>query len=72
MLLIIEVIYSLLDYNILLVHSFMYSMNEVSSSGFCMMIFPHNGKIVTIDQLTYHNPRSQINLYNVFPSLDGN
>ena len=23
------------------------------------MFFPHNGKIVTIDQLTYHEPKSQ-------------
>ena len=28
-------------------------MNDVVSSLFCMMHFPHNGSITTIDQLDY-------------------
>jgi hypothetical protein len=34
----------------------MYAMQAVASLGFCMMLFPHNGKIVTIDQLIHHEP----------------
>ena len=48
-----------LDYNILLVPSYTYSMFFVASSIFCKMCFPHNGKIITIDYLTYYDPQSQ-------------
>ena len=34
----------------------MYAMKFVTSSLFQVMMFPHNGKVVTIDQLTYHEP----------------
>lgn len=49
----------------------MYAMQAVSSLVFCIMMFPHNGKITTVDQLTYYDPKSQLNPSNVFPSLDG-
>jgi hypothetical protein len=47
----IEVIDFHLDYNILFGRRYMYAMKEVASSVFHTMMFPHNGKIVTIDQL---------------------
>lgn len=34
----------------------MYAMKEVASSLYRIMMFPHNGKVVTINQLTYHEP----------------
>ena len=34
----------------------MYSMQAVASSVFRVVCFPHNGKIVTIDQMTFKNP----------------
>ena len=34
-------------------------MSAVPSAVFRKMSFPHNGKIVTIDQLSYHEPPSQ-------------
>ena len=34
-------------------------MSAVPSAVFRKISFPHNGKIVTIDQLTYHEPPSQ-------------
>ena len=55
----VEVIDTPLDYNILLGRSYTYAMSAVPSIVFCKMSFPHNGKIVTIDQLTYHEPKSQ-------------
>lgn len=45
----VEVVDAQLDYNILLGCSFMYAMNAVASSIFCIMMFPHDGKIIMID-----------------------
>ena len=45
-----------LDYNLLLGRNWMYSMQSVASSLFYVVCFPHNGKIVTIDQTTFKNP----------------
>ena len=55
----VEVINAPLGYNIFLGHSYTYAMSDVPSEVHCKMFFPHNGKIVTIDQLTYHEPQSQ-------------
>lgn len=54
----IEGIDAPLDYNILLYHSYTYVMSVVTSAVFCKMCFSHNGKISTIDQLTYYDPKS--------------
>ena len=48
-----EVVDAPLDYNLLLGRSWFYAMTAVVSSVFRLIKFPHNGKIVTIDQLTY-------------------
>jgi hypothetical protein len=51
-----------LDFNMLLGHDYVYSMNVVVSMLFQVMHFPHNGSIVTIDQLEYdnHHPNSTL------------
>jgi len=49
----VEVVDAPLDYNLLLGRSWSYAMTTVASSVFQLIKFPHNGKIVTIDQLTY-------------------
>lgn len=49
----VKVVDAPLDYNILLGRSWYYAMTAVVSSVFRLVKFPHNGKIVTIDQLTY-------------------
>lgn len=48
----------------------MYSMKVVVSWVFHTMISPHNGKIFTIGQMTYHNPKNQLFLEKVVSSLD--
>jgi hypothetical protein len=58
----IEVIDAMLDYNILLGLRLMYAMKVVSSLVFHKMIFPHKEKLITINQLTYHDPQSQLHL----------
>jgi hypothetical protein len=51
-----------LDYNILFGHSYMYAMKAIASSIFQTMMFPHNGNIITIDQVSHyeHNPSANI------------
>ena len=51
----VEVVDAPLDYNILLGRNWMYSMQAVASSVFHVVCFPHNGNIVTIDQMTFKN-----------------
>ena len=44
-------------------------MRAVASTVFCLMIFPHEGKIVTVDQLTYHDPQGLTAPANVIPTI---
>ena len=48
-----EVVDAPLDYNLLLGRTWSYAMTVVVSSVFQLIKFPHNGKIVTLDQLSY-------------------
>jgi hypothetical protein len=67
MLIDIEVIDSPLDYNILFGRSYMYAMKEVASFVFRTMMFPHNGKIVTIDQRTHYELNHSANIDKILP-----
>ena len=62
-----EVVDAPLDYNLLLGRSWSYAMTAIISSVFQLIKFPHNGKIVTIDQLTYFSsdPASSDNIQHV-------
>ena len=42
-----------LDFNLLLRHDYVYAMKAVVSTLFIVMHFPHDGKIVIIDQLSF-------------------
>jgi hypothetical protein len=68
----IEVINASLDYNILFGRSYMYAMKAVASSIFQTMMFPHNGKIVTIDQVSHYEPNPSANLDNILPLIHTN
>jgi hypothetical protein len=63
----IEVIDAHLDYNILFECNYMYSMKEIASSVFHTMMFPHNGKIITINQITHYEPNHSANTDNILP-----
>jgi hypothetical protein len=52
----VEVVDSPLDYNLLLGRSWFYAMSVVASSVFRCVQFPHQGKIVTVDQLDFYTP----------------
>jgi len=65
----IKVINAPLDYNILFRHNYMYAMKFVVSFVFCTMLFPHNGKVVTINQLTHYEPNYLGNIDNIIPLI---
>ena len=45
----IEVVNAQLDYHLLLGRSYMYTMQAITSTVFHLMMFPHEGKIITVD-----------------------
>jgi hypothetical protein len=53
---VVEVIDAPLEYNMLLRHTWFYEMTAVVSSVFRVLRFPHQGKIITIDQLVFCTP----------------
>jgi hypothetical protein len=52
----VEVVDSPLDYNLLLGRSWTYAMQVVVAIVFWVLLFPHEGLIVTIDQLPFSRP----------------
>lgn len=51
----VEVVDAPIEYNLLLGQSWTYAMEEVPSSYFRCIKFSHEGKLVTIDQLSLYN-----------------
>jgi hypothetical protein len=51
----VEVFDTPLEYNLLLGHSWIDSMHAIVSTLFHVVCFPHQGKVVTIDQLAFFN-----------------
>jgi hypothetical protein len=47
-------------------------MKVVASSFFRTMMFPHNGKIVTIDQVSHYEPNPFANIDNILPLIHTN
>jgi hypothetical protein len=68
----IEVMDAQLDYNILLGRTYMYAMKAVASSIFRTIMFPHNGKIVTINQVSHYEPNPSTNLDSILPLIHTN
>jgi hypothetical protein len=56
----VEVVDATLDYNMLLGRTWFYAMKVVASTVFHVICFPHQGKIVTIDQLDYCTPTCEL------------
>jgi hypothetical protein len=52
----VEVVDAPLDYNLLLGRSWTYAMQDVVATVFRVLLFPHEGQIVTIDQLSFSRP----------------
>ena len=45
-------------------------MRAVASTVFHLMMFPHEGKIVMVDQLTYHDPQGLTTPANIIPTIN--
>ena len=65
----IEVVNNQLDYNLLLGRSYMYAMRAVASTVFHLMMFPHEGNIVTVDKLSYHDLQGLTAPTNFIPTI---
>jgi hypothetical protein len=57
-----------LDFDLLLGRDYVYAMKAIVSTLFCVIYFPHDGRMVTIDQLSFVGPDLTINSMN---SLNG-
>jgi hypothetical protein len=56
----VEVVDAPLDYNLLLGRSWTYAMQVVVATFFRVLLFPHEGRIVTIDQLSFSRPNPSL------------
>jgi hypothetical protein len=65
----IEVVDAPLNYNLLLGRSWFYAMTVVASSVFRCAQFPHQGKIVTVDQLYFFTTDARAPTTNNIPFL---
>ena len=45
-------------------------MRVMASTMFFLMMFPHDGNIVSMDQVTYHDPHGPMALANIIPTID--
>jgi hypothetical protein len=52
----VEVVDAPINYNLLLGRSWTYEMQAVVATIFRVLLFPHEGRIVTIDQLSFSRP----------------
>jgi hypothetical protein len=65
----VEVVDAPLDYNILLRRSWTYAMQAMVTIVFWVFLFPHEGWIVTIDQLSFSRPDPSLGASTV-PMID--
>ena len=66
----IKVLDTHLDYNILLGRSYMYAMSAITSSIFRIMMFPHEDRIIIVDQLMHTEKHPLTNTDMVLPYVD--
>jgi hypothetical protein len=52
----VELVNAPLNYNLLLGRSWTYAMDAVVATVFRLLLFPHEGRIVTIDQFSFFHP----------------
>jgi hypothetical protein len=63
----VMVVHDPLEFNLLLRRDYVYAMRYFVSTLFQVMCFPHNGNIVTINQLSFIDPHFMV---NHMPSLN--
>jgi hypothetical protein len=65
----VEVVNAPLNYNLLLGRSWNYAMQAVVATVFRVLLFPHEGRIVTIDQLSFSRPDNSLGASTI-PMID--
>jgi hypothetical protein len=65
----VEVVDASLDYNLLLGRSWTYAMQAVVGTIFRVLLFPHEGQIVSIDQLSFSRPDPSSGV-SIVPMID--
>jgi hypothetical protein len=45
-----------LDFDLLLARDYVYAMKSIINTLFCVIYFPHDGRVATIDQLSFVGP----------------
>jgi hypothetical protein len=65
----VGVVHAPLDYNLLLIRSWFYAMTVIASSVFRCVQFPHQGKLVTVDQLDFYTTDARVPATNNIPLL---
>jgi hypothetical protein len=65
----VEVVDAPINYNLLLGRSWTYAMQAVVATVFHILLFPHEGWIVTIDQLSFSRPEPALGASTV-PMVD--
>jgi len=66
----VEIVDANLEYNLLLGRNWIYKMAAIVSSLFCILCFPHEGRIVKINQLDYSPSDSHVTLDSTIPLVD--
>ena len=66
----VEVIDAPLDYNLLLGRSWTYAMYAIASAVFQVVVFPHEGKLVTVDQLDFTRKGCMESNESIVPLFD--
>ena len=66
----IDVVDVPLDYNLLLGRNRIYNMQAVASSLFRVVCFPLDGKVVTVDQISFDNSSSKASSRGSIPIID--
>jgi len=66
----VEVVAVPLEYNILLGNNWTYTMIIIVSFVLHILCFPHEGKIVTIDQLSFAHPVPNASVGYLVPIID--
>jgi hypothetical protein len=65
----VEVVNTSLDYNLLLGKSWTYAIQEVVATVLRVLLFPHEDRIVTIDQLSFSRSDPSLGVF-VVPMID--
>ena len=66
----VEIVDENLDYNLLLGRNWIYEMDSIVSSLFRILCFPHEGRIVRVDQLHYSPGDSHTTSNSTVPLVD--